>query len=157
MRASFGVITTQQLALLVQITLFQKTGSWERSDITFLQRFHPAEDITRLLREAGLAAYTSVMQSRTRNGRLLRRGEGSLRGREVAKMENYVERPLKGRHRVARAKTPTTLHRVCSFRCSISRTRWSRPLFSRTLILFGSVPYSTGHCRPSTLYTTPRL
>lgn len=39
-----------------EITLFEKNGSWDRSDVTFLQRFHPAEDITRLLREAGFSS-----------------------------------------------------------------------------------------------------
>jgi SAM-dependent methyltransferase len=34
------------------ITLFQENGSWHRSDVSFLQRFHPVDDITRLLRGA---------------------------------------------------------------------------------------------------------
>ena len=36
-----------------EITLFEQNGSWHRSDVTFLQRFHPVEDIKRLLSAAG--------------------------------------------------------------------------------------------------------
>jgi len=34
------------------ITLFEENGSWRRSDVSFLQRFHPIDDIKQLLREA---------------------------------------------------------------------------------------------------------